>query len=59
MQEQCMSCSHFRGSFEKSRPSCTAFPVGIPDAIWIGDFDHNSPFEGDKGIRFEAVVEGE
>jgi hypothetical protein len=59
MQEQCSSCSHFRGSFEKSRPSCRAFPLGIPEEIWEGVFDHNNPFEGDRGIRFEPVFEGE
>ena len=59
VQEQCISCSHFRASFEKSRPSCLAFPLGIPDEIWEGNFDHNNSFEGDRGIRFEPVVEGE
>ncbi|HMK59706.1 MAG TPA: hypothetical protein VK452_01005 [Dissulfurispiraceae bacterium] len=56
MQDQCLGCVHFRGSFEKNRPSCTAFPLGIPDNIWEGDFDHNNPFEGDNNVRFEAVA---
>ncbi len=59
MQEQCQSCIHFRGSFEKSNPSCDAFPVGIPLEIWEGNFDHNNPFKEDRGIRFEPVVEGD
>ncbi len=57
MWEQCSSCVHFRGSFEKEEPSCAAFPLGIPKEIWEGDFDHNNPFEGDLGIMFNATVE--
>ena len=59
LQEQCRSCSHFRASFEKGRPSCLAFPIGIPEEIWVGDFDHNNPFQGDRGIMFEPVFEGD
>ncbi len=59
MQEQCQRCTHFRGSFEKTEPSCHAFPLGIPIDIWEGDFDHNNPHEGDRGIRFEPYVAGE
>ena len=32
---------------------CDAFPEGIPDAIYLGGFDHRHPFEGDHGIRFD------
>jgi len=34
---------------------CEAFPEGIPDAIFLGGFDHRRPFEGDHGIRFLAA----
>lgn len=55
--EQCSNCVHFRGCFEKEEPSCAAFPLGILKEIWERDFDHNNPFEGDLGIRFNATVE--
>jgi len=57
MQDQCLSCIHFRGSFEKSNPSCDAFPLGIPMEIWEGNLDHNNPFREDRGIRFEPFIE--
>ena len=59
MQEQCSGCVHFRGSFEKRTPSCDAFPLGIPMEIWEGEFDHNNPFNEDRGIRFEPSIEGD
>ena len=59
MQQQCLSCVHFCGSFEKSNPSCRAFPLGIPMEIWEGDFDHNNPFIGDREIRFAPSIEGD
>ena len=59
MLEQCLSCVHFRGSFKKSKPSCDAFPLNIPIDIWEGDFDHNNPVDGDRGIRFEPTIEGD
>ena len=57
MQEQCLSCVHFHGVYKKRDPSCDAFPNGIPEKIWMGDFDHNNPFEADRGIRFEPAIE--
>jgi hypothetical protein len=39
-------------------PTCTAFPKGIPDDIWIdGTFDHTKPHEGDHGIRYLNLEE--
>ena len=35
--------------------SCTAFPRGIPSDVWAGEVRHDSPIQGDNGIRFEAV----
>tara|TARA_R110000751_G_scaffold49954_2_gene110826 strand:+ start:387 stop:509 length:123 start_codon:yes stop_codon:yes gene_type:complete len=29
--------------------------MGIPDEILTGEHDHNKPFKGDHGIRFEQV----
>lgn len=34
--------------------TCNAFPNGIPDEIWEGNFDHRKPYPGDHGILFEA-----
>ena len=28
--------------------------AGIPDAIFLGEFDHRRPFPGDHGIRFRS-----
>ena len=63
---QCQTCRHWRGGNQ----TCDAFPgphvdddgnfVGgleIPYEIWIGDFDHRLPYEGDNGIRFESEPE--
>ncbi len=51
---QCVDCSHFLDLIEK--PKCEAYPDGIPDEIWDGDFDHRKPFAGDDGIMFEKIV---
>jgi hypothetical protein len=32
---------------------CKAFPDGIPDDIYLEEFDHRLPYPGDHGIRFE------
>jgi hypothetical protein len=52
----CFWCRHRDHS---EREVCAAFPEGIPDAIWNGDHDHQTPFPGDHGIRFEAMNEAE
>jgi hypothetical protein len=46
----CGACKLFRGS-PLERPTCSAFPDGIPDRILDG-FDHRQPFPGDGGTRF-------
>lgn len=43
-------------SLESER--CSAFPDGIPDAIWLGTHDHALPFPGDGGLRREAPAPG-
>ena len=43
-------------SLESER--CSAFPDGIPDAIWLGTHDHALPFPGDGGVRREAPAPG-
>ena len=43
-------------SLESDR--CSAFPDGIPDAIWLGTHDHALPFPGDGGVHREAPPPG-
>ena len=54
---QCHGCRHFVwASLESDR--CSAFPDGVPDAIWLGDHDHALPFPGDGGVLREAAAQG-
>jgi len=55
-QPVCMACKHYDRE-DLKKPSCAAFPVGIPDEIWLQGNDHTKPFPGDKGIRFERKGE--
>jgi len=48
---QCVMCRHYRGGLR-----CAAFPDGIPGDILTGTVNHEEPYEGDGGIRFEAGV---
>lgn len=50
---QCGDCKHVYK--DGPPPTCAAFPDGIPDAILKGEHDHTRPYEGDRGIRFEAA----
>ena len=64
---QCLVCQHWVSPLDREDPDaqtdeptqvCAAFPLeqgGIPDQIWTGQADHRQPFEGDNGIRFEAL----
>lgn len=39
--------------------TCDAFPQGIPKAILTGKLSHREYIEGDNGIKFKRVKEGE
>ncbi|MGH9942948.1 MAG: hypothetical protein ACRD9R_11395 [Pyrinomonadaceae bacterium] len=49
----CTLCAHFDERDLRER-RCAAFPDGIPLDIWMGRHDHQTPYPGDGGIRFEA-----
>lgn len=47
----CMTC-RWR---DYGRPTCAAFPNGIPRAIFDGGNPHTTPFPGDQGIRYQPT----
>ena len=51
---QCTFCAH-RGP---DATKCKAFPTGIPVKILYNEHDHTLPYEGDNGIRYQAVQLG-
>ena len=52
----CPNCKYFHGA--KLR-TCAAYPEQIPEEIWSGEFYHDKPFPGDRGIRFEPKIPSE
>jgi hypothetical protein len=53
--EVCTLCKHFDEGDPLAR-RCTAFPAGIPLPIWNGENNHRTPYPGDGGIIFEALL---
>lgn len=58
---QCGACVHLDQpssdafwSTSKPKPTCNAFPTGIPEAVLGNELDHRQPIDGDHGIQFEA-----
>lgn len=50
---QCLSCVHFNQKDSRNDiPRCSAFPGGIPAALWENRASHALPYEGDGGKRF-------
>lgn len=47
----CATCIHK----DIGKPTCNAFPDGIPAAILEGKIRHNKPYPGDSGILFEPI----
>lgn len=44
----CLTCKHYQGI-----QTCKAFPEKIPDEIFTGLENHDKPYPGDNGIRYE------
>jgi len=55
-ERPCFDCEHFRGA---KFGRCDAFPNQIPEQIWSGKFQHDKPFPGDHGIRFDSKTKSE
>ena len=59
MRGLCRGCRWYHGG---ESDHCEAFPNLIPTPIWLGEFDHRFPWEGDgfwpddRGIRFEPAA---
>lgn len=50
---QCLECKHYLGGW-----ICAAFPEGIPAEVATGLHDHEKPYPGDRGIRWEPWPDG-
>ena len=51
---QCTFCAHRSPDATK----CKAFPSGIPVKLLFNEHDHTLPYEGDNGVRYQAVELG-
>ena len=51
--DQCILCKHYNFFTQ-----CEAFPKGIPEEIFSGEFDHEEKYPGqDNDIVFEPIEE--
>ena len=50
----CMECKHFK-EMRNMKPICSAFPQGIPEAVWTGTLLHTIPVKGDHGFQYEKA----
>lgn len=48
--DTCWDCAHSRAD-----RTCTAFPAGIPDALWNAVRGHREAFPGDGGIQYQQI----
>lgn len=56
---QCSRCKWLLGErpiIINGRFGCRAFPNGIPDDIYLGQFDHAKEHADDSGIQFELAA---
>ncbi len=52
--KQCWACAHFVGT-DNGKRVCKAF-ADIPATIWLSEFDHTRPYQGDCGVRFKKFL---
>ena len=55
---KCLTCQHYIVEDVMYWPKCKAFPEGIPLEIFREEVNHEKPYPGDNGIRYEPI-EGE
>jgi hypothetical protein len=53
LSQICVFCKHFGRDVANDRPTCDAYPDGIPDDIYLNGADHRMSQPGDHGIHFE------
>lgn len=55
----CFLCTHLESERTqwswRARPTCKAFPDGIPDEIWKGGFDHRNTYQSGEWFTFEPA----
>lgn len=48
----CSFCTHLIAWPGGQRPTCAAYPQGIPDSILTNRVDHRQPQPGDHGLQY-------
>jgi hypothetical protein len=54
----CLNCLWLQVWANKTRkfpPNCAAFPEGIPEEIWNGEFNHRKPHKEDQGLQYRPL----
>ena len=54
---KCMTCKYYTDPDDYALPTCKAFPKGIPLKLLYEEVDHEKPYPGDNGIRYEPIEE--